>query len=180
MAFAASTLAVWTTAEVAQADASSWLHIGGGGLAWQGEGDDFKFSPSMALDLGVGTDPAADYIFGGLFRVSPVFDHGADLGLAARFCNRGFQTGPLGFAIDLGAYQRFWGATSSGFWGQASLGGPLGLQLSVLGAAGSNEAVAFGGSLGVDLARFITFRETLLDWWPNPHPEDRIGSQVSW
>jgi len=161
----------------AHADASSWLYFGGGGVGWQGQDQDLKFSPTMAIDLGVGTDDRAPFIFGGLFRIQPVFEHGADLGLAGRFATRGFQSGPFGFAVDLGGYQRFWGAGSTGFWGQASLGGPLGFQLSLLGAGGSSDAFAFGASAGIDLARLIVYRETLLDWWPNPRPERRIGAR---
>ena len=58
-----------------------------------------------------------------------------------RFANQGFQKGWFGFAVDLGAYQRFWGIGSTGFSGQAVLGGPFGLQLAALGMVGTNSNI---------------------------------------
>ncbi len=153
----------------AEADATAWAHVSGGALGWQmGEGDDFKLSPMMTIDFGAGSDPDAMFILGGLFRIQPIFDGGADLALMARFATQGFQSDLIGIAIDVGAYQRFWGVESTGFAGEAILGGPLGLQLSALGHVGSNSAVGFGFLLGIDFVRLTVSRGHLLDWWPNP------------
>jgi hypothetical protein len=35
---------------------------------------------------------------------------------------------------------------------------------------GSNDALAFGGVLGIDFLRLTVYRKTLLDAWPNPYP----------
>ena len=171
-------LAALLSAPSARADASAWFHAGGGVLGWKGGADaELVLSPLMAYDLGVGTDDRADYIFGGYFRVQPVLDGGADVALFARFATNGFQSSWVGFALDAGAYQRWWGVESTGFIGQAVLGGPFGLQLSALGMVGSGDTYGFGGVLGVDLARLTTHRRHLLDWWTNPRPDDAYASR---
>jgi hypothetical protein len=167
----------------ALADTATWLHAGGGVLGFQEAKDtDLLLAATMAADVGVGTTVRdAPFSFGGLFRVQPVFGYGVDLDLYVRFCNRTFMTGPIGFAIDAGGYARFWGVKSAGFSGEAILGGPLGLQLAALGEYGSGGSFAFGGVLGFDLARLIVHRETLLDWWQNPRPDDAIRpTAASW
>ena len=155
----------------AQADATAWTSVSGGGVGWQmGEDDDFSFSPMMAIDVGAGTDPNGMFILGGLFRVLPIFDGGADLALLARFATRGFQSDLFGFAFDAGVYQRFWGIESTGFTGEAILGVPLGLQLSAVGSIGTSSARSVGFLLGIDFVRLTVGRGHLLEWWPNPSP----------
>lgn len=161
-------------AGTAHAEATGWTHVSGGAMGWQmGPDASLTASPIMTIDAGVGTDPDAPFIFGGLFRVQPVFGEGVDLALYARAATEGFQKDWFGFALDLGAYQRWWGIESTGFSGQLTLGGPFGLQLAALGTAGSNDAFGFGGTLGIDLARLTVFRGHLKGWWPNPDPTDR-------
>src|SRR5688500_763131 len=100
----------------ARADASGWAALGGGALGWQaGDEGELVASPTMTIDMGVGTTPEADFIFGGLFRVMPVFTEGADIALMARFCPSGFQSDVISFAVDAGGYARFWGTESAGF-----------------------------------------------------------------
>lgn len=155
----------------ARADATAWTQVSGGGVGWQmGEDDDFSFSPMMAIDVGAGSDPNGLFILGGLFRVLPIFDGGADLALLARFATRGFQSDLFGFAFDAGVYQRFWGSGSTGFQGEAILGGPLGLQLSAIGSIGTGSARSVGFLLGIDFVRLTIGRGHLLEWWPNPSP----------
>jgi hypothetical protein len=164
-----------SVADEARADAAAWFHSGGGVLAFKDAPDaDLELAPSLTFDLGLGTSTQKDFIFGGYFRVMPLLGQGADLALMTRFANQGFQKGWIGFAIDLGAYQRFWGVGSTGFTGQAVLGGPFGLQLAALGMVGSNSNWGVGGTLGIDLVRLVVEREHLLDWWPNPRPSDAM------
>jgi hypothetical protein len=164
----------------AKADVTAWAHVAGGSMGWKGGPDgELTASAMMAIDAGLGTSPRAPWIFGGYFRVMPVFGEGADLALMARFASRGFQTDLIGFAIDAGAYQRFWGADSTGFFGQAVLGLPLGFQLAGFGMGGSNETYGFGGTLGIDLVRLTVDRRHLLDWWPNPRPNDNMYKSTS-
>jgi len=161
----------------AAADATGWIHAGSGVLAWQGgDADQLELSPALAFDMGVGTSDRADYIFGGYFRVQPIIGHGTDLALFARFATSAFQTDAIGFALDAGAYQRWWGTESTGFIGQGVIGGPLGLQLALIGTVGSHDTFGFGGILGIDLARLTIYRQHLLDWWPNPRPTDAFAS----
>jgi hypothetical protein len=159
----------------ARADAATWFHTGAGAVAFKhGADSDVKLAPSLAFDLGVGTTTRADYIFGGYFRVLPMIGEGADLALMARFANQDFQQGWFGFAFDAGAYQRFWGDKSTGFMGQAVLGGPFGLQLAALGSVGSHSSWSVGGTLGIDLVRLVVDRQHHTDWWPNPRPSDAM------
>jgi len=161
----------------ARADVSGWTHFGAGVLSWQAENTDgFLISPVISLDVGLGTADDAPFIIGGMFHVQPVVENGADLALLVRFATRGFQCEWFGFAIDAGPYQRFWGAKSTGGMIQGSLGGPLGLQLSLLGQFGSGDAIAFGGTLGIDFARLTLHRRHLTDWWPSPRPGDSLQS----
>lgn len=164
-----------THTSVAQADVTGWAHVGGGTLGWRGGPDDeLKASGLMTIDAGVGSSARDPFILGGYFRVMPVFGHGADLALLARFATQGFQTDYIGFAIDAGAYQRFWGTGSTGFIGQAVLGLPLGFQLAGIGMGGSGSHYGFGATLGIDLVRLTVERRHLLDWWPNPRPNDNM------
>lgn len=133
-------------------------------------GSDPVVRASMAFDLGVGTSPLDDVIVGGLFRVAPIVEEGTDLMVLARGATRGFQTGDFGFAIDLGGYLRTFGEPSpgGGFVGSFVFGGPLGLQLALSGHAGTGEAFGGSATLGLDLLRLTVYRQSLLEWWPNP------------
>lgn len=173
-------LALMGTSRQVRADAAAWFHSGGGVLAFKDAPDtDLELAPSLTFDLGLGTSTQNDFIFGGYFRVMPLIGEGADLALMTRLANQGFQKGWIGFAVDLGAYQRFWGVGSTGFMGQAVLGGPFGLQLAALGMVGTNSNWGVGGTLGIDLVRLVIDREHLLDWWSNPRPSDAIYETAS-
>ncbi len=157
----------------ARADVSAWTHIAGGTLGWQGgDNDELKASAIMSIDAGLGTTPRSSVIFGGYFKVMPVIGYGTDLGLLMRVATRGFQTDYIGFAFDAGAYQRFWGAGSTGGIAQIVLGLPLGFQLTGIGMGGSKDTFGFGATLGIDLVRLTVDRQHLLEWWPNPRPID--------
>jgi hypothetical protein len=164
--------AITFTAAGAHAQISGWTHVSGGAMGWRsGAEDPIALSPIMTIDAGVGSSFDEPFLLGGVFRVQPVFGHGVDLALLVRGATRGFQTDWVGIAIDLGAYQRLWDNNSTGFLGQAILGGPLGLQLAGFGSVGSHDTFGFGGTLGIDFARMVVYREHLLDWWPNHRPE---------
>lgn len=165
-------------ASPARAETSAWTTVGGGALALKHDDESFATYGTMDIDLGVGTSPAADYMVGGLFRLKPIFEQGLDLSFSVRGANYGFQAGPLGLAVDLGAYARPWGVGSVGFAGGLVLGLPLGLQLSGQGMVGTRDALAFGGTLGLDLLRLTIYRQHLLDWWPNPSPPQAPGGPV--
>lgn len=175
---AACFAAVSAATAAARAEATGWLQLGGGAMGWKGgEEGELALSPIMTIDLGVGTGPLGPVRLGGLLRVMPVFGEGADVALLARFLTNSFQTDWVGFAFDAGVYQRWWSPESTGFLGQATLGLPLGLQLSALGSYGTGQSYGFGGALGLDLVRLTVNRKHLLDWWPNPQSSDAIGSR---
>lgn len=183
-----SFLAILAAAAPARADASAWVFIGGGTLAWKqgveksaatstttvvepGNDGAWLVNGTMVIEAGVGTRPDAPVIFGGLFRLQPVFQHGTDLALLARGCTRGFQAGSFGFAVDAGGYLRTWGPQlGAGFAGGISLGLPLGFTVSVHTEIGSNNALSVGAVAGLDLLRLTVYREALKTWWQNPSP----------
>jgi hypothetical protein len=166
---------VWSTPS--RADTSAWLFAGVGALSWkQGDGD-FAVDSALSLDLGVGTSPDAPFIFGGLARVTPILGSGTDLALLGRVATRGFQAAQLGVALDAGAYRRFWGEGSTGFSGALTLGAPLGFTLSLQGSVGTDSAVAFGAVVGLDVLRLTVYRQSLLQWWPNPHAAQEAASR---
>lgn len=158
----------------AVAGPSAWVFVGAGPLGWKQEDAAFAMSPALSFDFGVGTDPDKRFIAGGLLRMTPVINSGTDLALLARFATHGFQAGPFGLALDAGAYERFWGATSAGFSGAVNLGVPLGFTLSLQTEVGTDRAVSVGAIAGLDLLRLTVFRESLLRWWPNPAPAQRV------
>jgi hypothetical protein len=173
-------LALLAEAAPARADASAWAFIGGGAIAWK-QGDRSTMTPfndgtfgatgTMTIEAGAGTSPDGRVIFGGLFRLQPIFKHGTDLALLARGCSHGFQAGDWGFAIDAGGYLRTWGPQiGAGFAGGVSLGMPLGFTISLQTEIGSNNALSVGAVAGVDLLRLSVYREALLKWWQNPSP----------
>lgn len=155
-------------ARQASAEATAWVFAGGGATGWKQGENDFAMNGSLSFDVGAGTTPDRAFIAGGIFRLSPILGEGVDLGLLARVATHGFQGGAIGFALDAGGYVRPWGEGSSGFAGSLSVGGPIGLQLGVHVAVGTNDALAFGAVAGIDLLRLTVYRQTLLDWWPNP------------
>ena len=171
--------AVLTTATPARSEPSGWAQFGSGATYWQmGTAEGFKLSPSLTIDAGLGSDSAAPFIVGGLFRLQPIIGHGTDVSWIVRGATRGFQSEWFGFAVDAGPYVRGWGDGSAGVMGQGLLGGPLGLQLAVLGGYGTNDAATFGVTLGLDLARLMVHRKHLLNWWPNPRPVETLDDRA--
>lgn len=157
-------LALWPRAALAQA--SSWFYVGGGGGVIEREGS--KVHGALQVDTGLGTSATHPVVLGALFRLQNYFGAGADVALLSRLVTRGFARGDFGAGIDAGVYQRWWGADSTGFIGNAVLGAPWGLTLTVGAAAGSGEQQAYFASFGVDLARLTVHRHSGLDWFANP------------
>jgi hypothetical protein len=163
----------------AHAEASAWASFSAGAVGFKQATNDFKFRSTLAIDGGVGTSPTKPFIFGGLFRIAPIIGAGTDLSLSLRGAMRSFQTGPFGIAVDAGAYLRTFGPTyvgtkppwsspTVGFVGGVILGGPLGSQLAILGSGGQHSSFGVSATLGIDLLRLTVYRQSLLDWWPNP------------
>jgi hypothetical protein len=169
-----SLLAALAWAAPARADASTWVFVGGGAMGWRQGGSDFTLDSALSFDMGVGTTPDAPFVFGGLFRMTPLLGTGTDLALLARAATYGFQASRFGVALDAGGYARFWGVQSTGFAGALTLGAPLGLTVSLQGSVGTNDALGFGVVAGIDLLRLTLYRQSLLDWWPNPSPGQEI------
>lgn len=163
-------LFVFTAAPSARADASAWAYLGGGAMSWKTGETPATWGNTMQLDAGVGTTPDGPFIVGGLFRIAPIFGEGSDLSLLGRVATHGFQAGDFGVALDLGGYERFWGEGSAGFSGGIVLGAPFGLQLAAETLVGNHEAFAYGFSVGIDLLRLTVYRQSTLDYWPNPKP----------
>lgn len=170
-------------ARAAHATPSAWTTISGGALGWkQGTTTpDFRADGTLVFDVGVGMPATYPVIVGGLFRITPLLGEstGADMAWLARVCTRGFQVGGFGLAADVGVYARTWGEGSQGFAGSLSFGAPLGITVSFHAMAGSDDLLAFGGSIGVDLLRLTLYRQTLLNWWPNPEVTTRRLPQAS-
>ncbi len=156
---------------VARAEPSAWVSVNGGAAGLQQTGGDFHFRGMMSFDAGLGSSPANKFIIGGIFRVSPMIEEGTDLSLSLRGATRGFQVGDFGIAVDVGPYLRTWGVgslPSFGFVGGVVAGGPVGLQLSVFGHYGMEESAGVNFTFGIDLLRLTVFRESFLQYWPNP------------
>jgi hypothetical protein len=174
---AASLVVPLLAAAGAHAGPTSWAAVGGGAVGWkQGTGTpDFRADGSLVIEAGVGMPERFPVIVGGLFRITPLLSSGTGVDMAwlARVCTRGFQVGGFGLAADVGIYARTWGTPSQGFAGTLSLGAPLGFSLSFHAMAGSDDLLAFGGSISLDLLRLTLHRETLLEWWPNPEVQTR-------
>ena len=166
LALAVATLCICAARE-ASADATAWAFVGGGATGWKQGADSLSVNGALSFDVGAGTSPDNAFIFGGIFRLSPILTEGVDVALLARAATHGFQGG-FGLALDAGGYARPWGEGSAGFAGALTLGAPLGLQLGLHVAVGSNDALALGVVAGVDLLRLTVFRQGLLDWWSNP------------
>jgi hypothetical protein len=180
---AAALVAALGAPATALADTSAWASVSGGVALHEGEpapesttdaaasGED-QVAPQLQADVGVGTTSAAPVIVGGLLRVSPTFGQHTDFALVARGATRGFQTGPFGVALEAGGYARADDEASVGFVGGAVLGGPLGVQLTVLAHVGTTDEYGGSALLGVDLLRLTLYREDVVDWWPNPLPPE--------
>lgn len=177
VSIAASLAIPLLAARAAGAGPTAWTAVGGGVLGWkQGtERPELGLDGAFVLEAGVGIPDRFPVIVGGLFRITPLLTSGtgADMAWLARVCTRGYQVGGFGVAADVGVYARTWGTPSQGFAGSLSLGAPLGLSLSFHTMVGSDELLAFGGSLSIDLLRLTLYRETLLEWWPNPEVNTR-------
>jgi hypothetical protein len=167
-----ATLAAAAVSSEARAEASAWATVNAGVTGLKQGSDDFHPRASFQFDAGFGSSPSNVFIVGLLFRVMPIIKEGTDLALYARGATRGFQTGDWGFAIDAGSYLRTWGAGDSrptfGFSGSAVLGGPFGTQLTVIGQYGQGSAYSVSATLGIDLLRLTVYRQSALQWWPNP------------
>lgn len=156
---------------VANAEPSAWVSVNGGAAGLQQTGGDFHFRGMMSFDAGIGSSPLNKFIVGAIFRVTPMIEEGTDLSLSLRGATRGFQVGDWGIAVDVGPYLRTWGVGSVpnvGFVGGVVAGGPVGLQLSVFGHYGMEESAGVNFTFGIDLLRLTVFRESFLDYWPNP------------
>lgn len=159
---------------------SSWLSAGGGyGVARSESRSTFDHAGAMSFAIGVGSDPNANIVVGGLIRSTTYFTLGTDLGVAARVATGGFARGQWGFALDLGPKWRTWidGADYGRFplGGMLFLGAPWGLQLGVGGDflnlrddAGARGLTAV---LEIDLLRLTVMRKGATDrYWENPSP----------
>lgn len=164
-------LLVAVASSPARADLSSWLYTGAGWATGEQRGNSDQW---FVLDLhtGMGTTPSAPISVGGVFKMPIHFGGGVDLGLAGRLATRGYNQGDFGLAVDLGAYQRWWGGDSTGYSGALVLGAPLGLTLSAGGLSGSHDTRELTLSIGIDFARLTAHRSTGTGWWQNivlPH-----------
>ena len=121
------------------------------------------------------------FIVGGVFKTMTFFGKGTDLALAVRGATGGFVRGGFGVAVDLGAYQRFWGAeNSTGFLGSLILGAPFGLQLALITEQGSHDAHFYGATAGIDFLRLTVYRTSLNNIWPNPFPPAKADGSRTW
>jgi hypothetical protein len=166
-------------AREASADSTAWIFAGGGATGWKQGDDSLAVNGALSFDIGAGTSPDRSFIVGGIFRLSPILGEGVDLGLLARVATHGFQSGEFGLALDAGGYARPWGEGSTGFAGSLTLGGPIGLQLGLHVAVGTNDALALGAVAGIDLLRLTVYRQTLLDWWPNPKSPGKKSASLA-
>lgn len=178
----AALLAVTASPASARADATGWASVNGGATLVGDEPVDEgsialetgeRIAPTLQVDVGVGTTSDAPIIVGGLFRVSPTFGEHTDFAVLARGATEGFQTGPFGVALEAGGYARADEEASVGFVGGAVLGGPLGVQLSLLAHVGTADDWGASALLGIDLLRLTLYREDALPYWPNPLPPER-------
>jgi hypothetical protein len=148
------------------AQASSWLFVGGG--AGVIEREDKESHGALQVDAGLGTSATSPVVGGALFRLQNYFGAGADVAILSRFVSSGFARGGFGGGIDAGAYQRWWGADSSGFIGNLVLGAPWGITLLAGGSIGTDDQRSYFATLGIDLARLTVHRHSGLGWFPNP------------
>ncbi len=159
------------SSSTALADVSSWLFVGGG-PARPGIGQK-KWVSALQFDVGMGTDPANDFVVGGVARLQPLLGEGSDLGLLLRGATHGYANGEWGVALDAGLLQRWWGESATAAMGSVNLGGPWGIGIAVSGVAAEREPLGFSAVLGVDLARLTVYRRSGSSWWPNSFPAYR-------
>ncbi len=154
-------------ASAARADVASWVYVGGGATQLQMTGQAKRTQAALQIDAGFGSNPNDSVVFGGVLRTFTQFDAGTDWVIAQRTTSGGFSRGDWGLALDLGGYQRWWGAGSTGFMGTLWAGGPWGLQLGATAAIGTEKARTFGLTLGIDWARATAHRHSGQSWWRN-------------
>lgn len=163
----------------ARADVSSWLSTGTGyGIKHSDLTGKDDGAVAMSFALGVGSDPTASVVVGGVLRSTTYFQLGTDVGIAARAASGGFARGQWGLALDVGPMWRIWGAGNYGRFplgGMLILGAPWGLQLGVGGELWniSGEPYARGAVavLEIDLLRLTVMRHGATDrYWENPSP----------
>lgn len=172
-AFGAGALLFFLTAP-ARADVTSWLYLGGGIASSHFAQGPTGRPGTLAFELGMGSPPDKDVIVGGLFKTFTYFDDGTDFALALRGASGGFVRGGFGFAIDAGAYQRFWGASSTGFVGALVLGAPFGIQLEATTQQGSSDVRVYGATIGIDFLRLTVYRTAVQSYWRNPLPPSSL------
>jgi hypothetical protein len=156
----------------ARADVSSWVYAGYGPSTVD-DGDGYETQHFLELETGLGTPASDPFIIGGIFKFGTHFGRGTDLGLALRGATQGFQLGGFGFAVDLGAYERFWEVGSFGGQGSLVLGAPWGITMSLSGGIGTNDARHASLTFGIDFARLTVYRLSGESWFPNAYPAYR-------
>lgn len=163
----------------ARADVTSWLAVGGGyGVQHIASADRMDRASIFTYSVGVGSSPRADWVFGGIARMTTFLTLGTDLSVSARATTGGFSRGQWGFALDAGVVGRYWRAGDYGVYPVRVVltgGAPWGLQLAVgadaFSLGGGNPARGFFGVLEIDLLRLTVMRQGATDaWWRNPSP----------
>ena len=151
----------------AQADVSSWAYAGGGASTFERHGGARGTQGLVQLETGIGLSPEYPVAVGALFRSMTHLGEGTDWALMARAATSGFSNGDLGLALDVGAYQRWWGQTSTGLL--ATLGGglPWGVNISATGGYARPGEYMVGLTVGIDWARLTSHRSTGGQWLPN-------------
>jgi hypothetical protein len=153
----------------ARADVSSWFFAGGGIGVLPHDQRPNDRPGTLQLEIGVGSPPQTAVVLGGILKSMTFFGQGTDLAFVARGASGGFVRGGFGLALDLGAYQRWWGeANSTGFLGSIVFGAPFGLQLAMTTEQGSNMTHGYVATLGIDFLRLTVYRAALQNVWPNP------------
>jgi len=173
LALSAALLALVGAASPAHADVSSWVFVGGGVSQLAQHQLSSRAVGSMRVNFGMGTDPSHAIVFGGLFGWEPHFGYGSDLSQSLRIATRGYVNGGLGLALDVGPYERLWGARSVGGASTLWLGAPWGVSLGLGGSVGSNDAHSFSAILGIDFARLTVYRNSGTGAFLNPFPAYR-------
>lgn len=163
-------------APAARADVSSFYALAPG-LSVIDQGEPIV-TPSLDLDLGIGSLATRALVLGGLFHFAPQWTVGADLGGALRLCSSSYVRGEFGWALDLGGHHRF--ATAGG-WAASSravLGLPWGLFAGLSASYGEGQVWTGTLSFGVDLARATVHRSRGTDTLPSPLHQPMIPSEV--
>jgi hypothetical protein len=128
---------------------------------------------TLQAAFGVGSPSSHPVVLGGIVKSMTYFSNGTDLIAAVRGANGAFARGGWGFAVDAGAYQRWWGLSSTGFAGALVLGAPYGIEAAFTFEDGRNGVRTYAGTLGVDLLRLTVYRTFGENYWPNPFPAAR-------